>query len=1147
VKARYAFAACAVVFAGMISALFSAPKPAGPAKRPVRRAEPPVPANKSAVILEAAGLKQDSPRTFRICRGGKCLAVGRAGRPTIVNPGKYDIQVGFPSGWVAHAVDLKGAQRYVIPTGVFTFAPVTPPQAAWTVPQELYHNDTYLGTGYQGQTVRLMPGNYRVCYQGPADESQAIAPEAWHVIGPFPNNTKNNQGYKTVFAPEKDLKVVPAKVYKLGAKTLKWRRIVEHPELLLSTHVPRWGVVYAATELDSDADRDVQLILTFRGGIKVWLNGKLVKAISTAKRYDIRRETVFTRLRKGRNELFVKAFTNRAYSSRYYWPLGVVAVKWNTYEAVVKAGAAAEIKGLKSPRAKVHAPPVAGIRGIVFCQVPDLPNGKSGLHMEQFRIVRRPNKARICTLIPASPNGVVTDLTGKHFVSAIQPDISYDATKVLFSAKRTNKPGEHWNIYEMKLDGTGLRAITKNDMNDCIDPCYLPTGKILFSSGQPGFRDEYDRDIAKLLFTCNPDGSGAEQITFNLSGDTASIVLHDGRILFTSWQHHGDHQGTAGVFALCTVNPDGTGFMPFTGNHREMNNTKSYAQQLTDGRVVVVESAGHRHYNAGGLAAVHPRKPLTAIKVLTPGQIYNGHNLAGRYASPYPLPDGGMLCSYSPGRATGMLRTDPFEEPHLGVYRFDFKAGRAGKLVYDDPKCQDYDAIAIYPRPVPPIIPSMVIPGAKTGTFLCVNPYLSDRKPTKRAVVGELPPAKTGEIRAVRVVEGFGIEDKNRKKHRDFVIDMLQMSFGSGSNSGNNFEQKRILGYAPCEPDGSFHIEVPSDTVLSLQTLDARGMAIETQLTWVWVKPGEKRMCIGCHENRETALANLDCLAMHRRPHFVAPPPEKRRTVDFRRDIMPIIVKRCVKCHGKATPAGGLHLPAGFELVFHRTGHTGRRINGAFFNQAYESLLQAGPNRVGRLVISNSARHSPLIWRLYGKQLDFTDSRVPYKKPCRQMPPEKPLTEAEKKLFVEWIDIGAQWDNIPGEDPLPGFDSGESYKMGKALEARLRKPIADPKEAFTVRCLECHDNRRMMPMMKMSPQQIAPMVRRMVAKRPSWIHKSEIPLVLKHIAEQRKKAQAKRTPPAKKKPAPAKKKTAPAKKAPARKKPAPAPKGPKAK
>ena len=38
------------------------------------------------------------------------------------------------------------------------------------------------------------------------------------------------------------------------------------------------------------------------------------------------------------------------------------------------------------------------------------------------------------------------------------------------------------------------------------------------------------------------------------------------------------------------------------------------------------------------------------------------------------------------------------------------------------------------------------------------------------------------------------------------------------------------------------------------------------------------------------------------------------------------------------------------------------------------------------------------------------------------MPPagSEPLTEDEKRTIVEWIDMGALWDGIPGRDPFPG-------------------------------------------------------------------------------------------------------------------------------
>ena len=1055
----------------------------------------------TSIMVVSKGLKPDSERRYRVYKGSRCVSFARVGRPQALAPGKYDVRVGFQSGWVSRPLELKAGQKAIVPTGLFGFRKIGPSPNGSTVPQKLYHGDTYLATGYHGQTARLYPGEYSVRYHLPGDVNPARSLSEWSFVGHFPLDWRKDLQLKKVFPPERPGKFNAKDTFKYGKKTYAWRTI-RGGSLHLRHQVPKTqGVVYLATEISADSAHQAELTISFRGGMAVWLNGTKVRSVPQDKRFSPHRVSLLVKLRKGRNELLIKTFAAHWLKS----PVVVSLERWRTYGVTVTAGADSCDQSPIAAPAMASPGPISGIKGIVFCKVPNLPDGRSGLHHEQFRIVRRPYRAALCTLIPACPEGKLTDLTTGRFVAAMHPDLSFDAARVIFSARKTGKKGENWDVYDMKLDGSDLRRITRG-IGDCIDPCYLPDGKILFSCNKPGFRDEYDRDKALLLHTCNPDGSGLQQITFNLSSDTASIVMNDGRILFTSWQHHAEHSGVDGIFALCTLMPDGTGFMPFYGNHYgQGNDTKSYAQQLIDGRIVYVDSAGHRHYNSGGLSAVDPRKPLSGRTVLTPGMIYNGHNLAGRYASPYPLPDGGMLCSYSPGRGTYLLREDPAETIRMGVYRFDFASGRPGRIIYDDPKTQDYDAIAIYPRRKPPALQPMTIPGRKTGAFFCVNAYLSDRrKQSKRVVVGELPPAEPGQIKRVRLLEGFGLEDKNPKKHKPLAIDILQMSFGSSSNSGNAFEQRSIVGYAPVEKDGSFHMEVPADTVLCLQTLDENDMAIETQLTWVWARPGETRTCIGCHEDRETALANTDCIAMRRKAHFVAAPKEKRRTVDFRRDIMPIIEKRCSSCHhGGPDTGGGLDLRKGFDLVFHRTGCRGRTLNAAMFNHAYESLLQAptGRTRVGTLVISGAAKYSPLIWRLYGKQLTFTDERNPYRNKCSLMPPKKPLSDAEKKLFVEWVDLGAQWDNIPGEDKLPGYDADQSRAMSIASAKRVAKPITTGSEAFGVRCLECHDASKMAKWRMGGYADPQAVIKRMGAKRKGWIHASEVPLILEHIGK----------------------------------------------
>jgi hypothetical protein len=216
---------------------------------------------------------------------------------------------------------------------------------------------------------------------------------------------------------------------------------------------------------------------------------------------------------------------------------------------------------------------------------------------------------------------------------------------------------------------------------------------------------------------------------------------------------------------------------------------------------------------------------------------------------------------------------------------------------------------------------------------------------------------------------------------------------------------------------------------------------------------------------------------------------------------MPIIEKKCSHCHNGDSPVAGLDLRSGFDLVFHRKGRSGRTINAALFNHAYESLLQAPSNRVGTLVIPGAARHSPLIWQLYGRQLAQTDARNPYTKRVGLMPPRNPLSDEEKMLFVEWIDLGAQWDNIPGEDPLPGYDADHSARLAAEVEAELSVPIYNPQQAFKVRCVECHDDRTLQKLDTYSDGEIPALVERMSNKKTGWIYPVEIPLIIQFLLE----------------------------------------------
>lgn len=230
--------------------------------------------------------------------------------------------------------------------------------------------------------------------------------------------------------------------------------------------------------------------------------------------------------------------------------------------------------------------------------------------------------------------------------------------------------------------------------------------------------------------------------------------------------------------------------------------------------------------------------------------------------------------------------------------------------------------------------------------------------------------------------------------------------------------QRRILGEINIEEDGSFNIEIPANTPIELQTLDAEGMALRS-CGWIWAKNHEPRGCIGCHEDGELTPENILPKAVTHPSIKLTLPPERRRTVDFRRDIMPVITQKCIRCHAK--PDSPLRLTEDLSLV----GGPGRK---ACFNQTYENLLVPGNEAgYGKYVHPGRARTSPLVWRIFGRDTSRPWDDVRLNEQVLRMPPAtvEALTEDERQAFVEWIDMGALWDGIPGPDALPGYKQND--------------------------------------------------------------------------------------------------------------------------
>jgi hypothetical protein len=542
------------------------------------------------------------------------------------------------------------------------------------------------------------------------------------------------------------------------------------------------------------------------------------------------------------------------------------------------------------------------------------------------------------------------------FASAADPDVSFDGKRILFAGQR--KPGDRWAIFEMSSDGSGVRQVLDGP-DDLRQPVYLPTVFTIIADPTRGTepreqigyvrhdasrRNEAGPGPARSLHSVKPDGTAPRRLAFSLSAETDPVVLGDGRILYATWQRATLDHGPHGRVSLVGVNSDGTDPALFSAD--EGRRVKAMPCLTRDRLVVFVEADEVGWDGAGTLASVSLRRNLHSHRPITA----EGDGL---FHSPSPLPDGGVLAARRPADGTGTH----------GIVRVDPASGRV-EPVFDDPAYHDMQPRSLAARPAPDGRSSAVKDPDHEAQAPAGTHAASPAPSAGRVLEGKLygldvnvndlgPRLEPGTIRKIRVIEGLPAE---------------------ADEPATALSRRRLVGEAPVEADGSFQVRVPAETPLLLQIVDGDGLALRSS-GWVWSHHRGQQGCIGCHEDGERTPANRFVDALGKPAVDLLLPPQRRRTVDYRHDVAPIVEARCRSCHGEGKAV---------------------RLGGA---DDYDTL--------GRFVDPGRARTSPLVWHLLGRNTSRPwDGEAGRRAPAR-MPRDAGLTEDERRLVVEWIDLGA--------------------------------------------------------------------------------------------------------------------------------------------
>jgi acetyl esterase/lipase/mono/diheme cytochrome c family protein len=647
-----------------------------------------------------------------------------------------------------------------------------------------------------------------------------------------------------------------------------------------------------------------------------------------------------------------------------------------------------------------------------------------GLHIYDTFYQWRPGGGIYVLENPAEPQEkqrirAIIDATTTNTLGAgiyFDPSLSYDAKRLLFCFK--GEPKGPSTIYEINVDGSGLRQVTNLDNNGNpykgsggghhdVKPCYMPDGRIVFTSTRYSGLVPCANNGVAILHVMNPDGSDIHTISVNNVTEFDPCVLPDGRILFGRWEYV--DRNALVIQSLWTILPDGRNETALYGNNMVFPEAILQAKPVPgDDALMVATFAPHNAPPRGTIAMIDTRigknDPAAIINFESPAKPTHDR---GDSCDPWPLNAHVVLYSGKLGQRNSTLNA---------LMLID----RSGKkvLIHSDPTIDLHNPIPLVPRPLPRTALDMTDRTKTTGAFFVNDVYVS------------MPNVKRGTIKWLRVLE--------------------ETSRVSGTAGGNGFNQtfsisaalawsaKIFHGIVPVEEDGSVYFEAPSGRALYFQLLDKDYKMVRSMRTFIQAAPGTTRSCSGCHEYAPKTMG-MPRLA-DRKPKQLSPESWGSGWLDYSTRIQPLFDAKCVSCHGGAKGlAKGLDLSAGWTEVF---------------NISYENLTARRERMyTADMVGGICGMNGTAYWacKVFGPY-EHGSGKAILADMLLSPTHSKLLTHAEKELVFAWMDSNAMysgtWDYTQAPPRLPAYPKTVKDLKGVMREAGCIACHADDKGAI---------------------------------------------------------------------------------------------------
>ncbi len=435
----------------------------------------------------------------------------------------------------------------------------------------------------------------------------------------------------------------------------------------------------------------------------------------------------------------------------------------------------------------------------------------------------------------------------------------------------------------MNGDGSELTQITEGPFHDYY-PCPLPDGGLAFISTRCKCRFLCWRPQAFVLFRMGPENDLPQPLSFANISEWTPTVMRDGRILWTRSEYL--DKGANFGHTLWAIHPDGTQPELVYGNNT--NNCYMNAHEVPGTEEICCTLVSHGGDHNGPIGLVDLTKaPFdpSAITNITPDvtpQYDMNWIRVECFRDPIPVARDYYLVSHSPA-------------DRFGLYVIDRYGNR--ELLYLDP-----DIGSMSPRPLqsvatPPLIASEERDSqSDVGQFTVADVY-----------EGLSPTISRGKVKYLRVCQEVraDLEELQNGEYRndhepfqDFYATPIHLV--NGPFGWPSYVAKASLGLAPVETDGSANFYAPAGKVLYFEALDEDFNELQRMRSVVQLQPGERRGCIGCHENRKSTPPQRVTIAAQRTPSSLEIEPWGAGPFSYERVVQPVWDAQCVRCHDAA-------------------------------------------------------------------------------------------------------------------------------------------------------------------------------------------------------------------------------------------------------